>query len=324
VTSVAYDLHSVGLRVESTSREVHDAVNRRLRHFRAPASGVGCPDLRLEIGVGTEAPPFLGLAGAARPVYDTLEGPVLYHEESDTLALDYGGKARLLVHASTGQGRLWAAGAGADAVWLVTHLLLTLALVELLKRHGRYGLHAAGVSPVPGTVVLLAGQSGAGKTTLSLALTAAGWGFLADDTVFLDPTTGPTTVLAFPDEIDVTDETLALLPHLAVPPESGRPKRQLRFEDTAPGHPERRGRAVVVVFPAVADQPESTLRPMAPSDALAALAPNVLLTDPASSQRHLNALAALVGAVPAWSLETGRDFPTLAAQLGRVAAGTEA
>jgi coenzyme PQQ synthesis protein D (PqqD) len=45
-------------------------------------------------------------------------------------------------------------------------------------------LHAAGLM-APEGVLLIAGRKGSGKTTLSAALLAAGWGYLSDDTILL-------------------------------------------------------------------------------------------------------------------------------------------
>jgi len=67
---------------------------------------------------------------------------------------------------------------------LATHPLLTIALVETMKRFGRFPLHAAGLAR-QGKGVLVPGASGSGKSTTSVALVRAGFDFLSDDTVFL-------------------------------------------------------------------------------------------------------------------------------------------
>ena len=50
---------------------------------------------------------------------------------------------------------------------------------------------------------------------------------------------------------------------------------------------------------------------MGRDEALLELAPNVLLTEPRSSQAHLDVLAALVRETACYRLETGRDFHVL-------------
>jgi hypothetical protein len=193
-------------------------------------------------------------------------------------------------------------------------VVFTISLVEMLKQRGLYSVHAAGAS-ADGRGVILAGESGAGKSTLSLALTRAGFGFLGDDTLFLAPGPAGLRLVGFPDEIDVTDETIGLFPELAgllaVPPLQPGAKRQVRGEDTYAATVVAECRPAALVLPRVAHTERSTLRPISPAEALLELAPNVLLTDAAASQAHLDALAALARAGPCYRLETGRDLDSL-------------
>jgi hypothetical protein len=207
-----------------------------------------------------------------------------------------------------------------EDLWSLSHPLFTLPLVELLKHRGLYGLHAGGVcrdgrDGRDGRAVLLPGTSGSGKSTLTLALARAGFGFLGDDTLFLARSSEGLKVLAFPDEFDLTDQTVAFFPELASLLDVDRPdgwrKRQLRAEQVYRAN----GAEVVwecdpglLVFPRVAGVRESRLAPMPKDEALLELAPNVLLTDPASSQAHFDALAELVERSDCWRLETGTDL----------------
>lgn len=321
--AAAYDVHGVTVAVRSASRPVLDAVDRRLRSFRSgppdPAAADMPEDVIVDLVVGQAGDARPPAAGHGRPVYDAPGGQVFYDDADDLLWLDHPGSAWLRVEPSVGTARLWAAGDGEDDVWLVSHPLLTIALLELLKRRGRYSLHAAAMASTDGTVTLLAGGSGAGKTTLALALLRHGWAFLADDTVFLGAGEPGPTVLGFADEVDVGGGTADLLPGLddllaghTVP---GRDKRQLRVEEAFGATPVPEARPTALVFPAVGGDDRSRLEPLAPDEALVELAPNVLLTEPASSQAHLDALAALVRTTPCWRLETGRDFGRLAGML---------
>jgi hypothetical protein len=110
----------------------------------------------------------------------------------------------------------------------------------------------------------------------------------------------------------LTDETAAFFPELAAlreaPRREGWRKRRLRAEETygaplagevAPG---------LLIFPRISGREESALAPIEPGEALIELASNVLLTEPESSQAHLDALASLVAASSCWRLETGRDL----------------
>jgi hypothetical protein len=308
VAARSYVLHGLHLAVSGWGEAV-DALGSRLA--RLPAGSGDEPDLELEIAAGNAALP--GAAARGRPVYDPPDGAVLYDDEADRLHLELGPRLRAVCAPARGWARLACVGGdgaiGGD-LWTLSHPLATLPLVELLKRRGLYSVHAAGLCR-NGRGLVLPGTSGAGKSTLTLALARAGFGLLGDDTLFLARRPEGLRLLAFPDEIDLTLETLAffpeLVPYLAAPRPGWR-KRQLRPEDAygaevvwecAPGH---------LVFPRVAGTSESRLIPLDAGEALFELVPNVLLTEPVSSQAHLDALAGLAAGSACWRLETGRDL----------------
>jgi hypothetical protein len=317
VTERTYDFHGVGLAVRAgpdpRTEAAAAAADVRLRHFRAPLHR---SDVTVSL-TAEAAPSFDG--DRARPVYDTPFGPLLYDAAADRLWGDCRGRAWIDLELQAPAGaRL---GAGLEG-WLASHPLLTIALVELLKRHGRFALHAAALAHGE-AVVLFPAASGAGKTTLALALLDQGWGFLSDDMVFLQPRPARDrpVVLGFPDEVDVGPGTVELLPTLAAhlgTPAPERLKAPMLVEEAFGVEPVRAGTPVAVVFPRVGDGAASRLQPLDPGDALVELAPNVLLTDGPASQAHLDALAALVRATPCWSLETGQDFAALSGQLRRL------
>jgi hypothetical protein len=192
--------------------------------------------------------------------------------------------------------------------------------VELLKRRGLYGLHAGGVCR-DGRALLLPGTSGSGKSTLTLALARAGFGFLGDDTLFLAPRPGEgVRILAFPDEFDLTEQTLAFFPELAAlfgdAPRTGWRKRQVRAERAYGAPVVWECAPAVLVFPQVAGTPASELTPLSPGEALLELAPNVLLTEGRSSQGHLDVLAELVERSACYRLATGTDLEAAVELLG--------
>jgi hypothetical protein len=311
----SYGLHGLHLVVEEGAAVWEAAAAAALHGRLAPFaldSSQGeppPPDLRFALSPDLPARPAAG-----RPVYDPPVGEVLYDEGEDLLYLRYGPRLGVLCEPGAGRARLAAAEPSEADLWPLSHPLFTLPLVELLKRRGLYAVHAAGLSR-GGRALLLAGHSGAGKSTLTLALARAGCGFLGDDTLFLDRPPGRPAglrILAFPDEVDLTEESVGFFPeaaaHLEEAPRAGWRKRQLRAEqvyrtevvwECAPG---------ALIFPRVAGTADSVLEPLDRAEALFELAPNVLLTEPRSSQAHLDALAALVEASACYRLATGRDL----------------
>jgi hypothetical protein len=86
----------------------------------------------------------------------------------------------------------------------------------------------------------------------------------------------------------------------------------VRAEDRFGSERVDRARPVALVLPTITDSTESYLRAADTDALLATLAPNVLLTEPRSSQQHLDALAALTESVPAYDLAVGRDLAAAA------------
>ncbi len=307
-----YDLHGVRIGVIATSpadiaERAAAGVHARLAGLPLGSPGIAHPDILFEIHAG-DAHAFERPA-AARPVYDPPMGEVVYDDGAGLLYIGYG--PRLSVLCEPGRARASAIQLEEEDLWSLSHPLFTLPLVELLKHQGLYGLHAGGVCR-DGRALLLPGTRGSGKSTLTLALVRAGFGFLGDDTLFLARRPKGLKILAFPDELDLTDQTVAFFPELAPLLVPSRPagwrKRQLRAERTYDTEVVWECEPALLVFPQVAGVRESRLAPMPKDEALLELAPNVLLTDPESSQAHFDALAELVERSDCWRLETGTDL----------------
>ena len=289
---MSYSFHGLSLGI-SAPDEVRRAFHARFAAL--PTNGNGPPDILFEVQNDPLERPE-----RARTVYEPPAGEVVYDDGRDLLYLQQG-RLSALCEPAAGRVRFSAPAAEGEDLWILSHPLLSVPMMELLKRRGLFGVHAAGAS-LDGRALVLAGTSGSGKSTLSVALARAGFGFLGDDTLFLDGH----RVLAFPDEIDLTEQSVSFFPDLQLaPPPAGWRKRQLRADET---------RIVwestpsLLVFPRVSGRPRSELRPIDAGEALLELAPNVLLTEPASSQAHLDALAGLARASRCYRLETGTDL----------------
>jgi hypothetical protein len=300
---VSYDLHGVRLAVVAAGEAERAAAGVRARLSGLPMASEP-PDVTFEV---IDGHPFPRPEGA-RPVYDPPLGEVVYDDASDRLYIGHGPRLSVLCEPGRGLTRASVMGMEEGDLWTLSHPLFTLPLVEMLKRRGLYGLHAGGVCR-DGRALLLPGTSGAGKTTLTLALARAGLGFLGDDTLFLRRGPEGVEVLAFPDEFDLTDETVAFFPELSSLLDTERSEgwRKRQWRPAAAGVTWQAAPALLV-FPHVAGVPESRLVPMDRGEALLELAPNVLLTEPRSAQAHLDALAELVESSECWRLATGTDL----------------
>ncbi|HEX5760475.1 MAG TPA: hypothetical protein VF121_14915 [Thermoanaerobaculia bacterium] len=294
----------------SAWREAAAALAGRLEGL--PPDGPPPHDLKFELRLAAGAAEHaLPRPAAGRPVYEPPAGEVLYDPDADLLFLELGPRLRALCAPGRGRATVSALDPGPEELWLLSHPLFTLPLAELAKRRGLFPVHAGGVAR-GGRALLLAGASGSGKSTLALALLRSGLDFLGDDTLFLTRGAAGLRLHAFPDEVDLTDATVAFFPELhpllAAPLPAGWRKRRLRAERFYGAAVAWECAPAVLVLPRVVPGSESRLAPIDPGEALVELVANVLLTDPVSSQAHLDALAELAAASRCYRLETGSDL----------------
>jgi hypothetical protein len=308
-TERIFDLHGVGVAVCAEDRRVIDAIELRLRDFSSDA--VEDPELRFEFVA--DGSPDPEPRAAARPVYDTPHGTLHYLPDADVLR---GRLGRVELHCEAGRGvaRFCSPDYAGHDLYLATHPLATISLMELLERRGLFALHAACLASEPDRGVLLAGASGAGKSTLALALAHRGLRFLSDDLVFLAPDGGSdeVRVLGFADTIGLTEFAAAHFPALGPlrqqPPAAGFPKRLHRIEELFGTSALGSCRPRALVFPEVSLEEFSAITPLDPGDAMLRLVPDVLLTDPAATHAHLRAVAAVLKQVRCYTLVFGGDL----------------
>ena len=321
MTTRAYSVHGLHLSL-SAEDSVSTALHARLGCFPVLAAQ-GAADLSFEFHHVEDASHHVVArpAGAGRSVLEPGLGNLVYFDQSQELYLDIPPQGRALCDIRARRVQVSYPGATEKGLWFLSHPLFTIPLAELLKRRGLYMVHAAGLA-IAGKGLLVAGQSGAGKTTLALALLRAGFGFLADDTVFLAGENNALRILAFPDETDVTAQTLGFFPELhrlkRSPKPKDRPKHAFCSTHAYGVAPCWDCVPEIIVFPQPAGRHQSILTPMPKAEALMQLVCNVVRTEPRSSQAHLDALAGLVRNSRCFRLQTGRDFDRLPALLRSV------
>jgi len=176
-----YSIHGVGVAVNCDHDEVHERIREHLspyRVFEKPAAG---EEFIVSIKYGAAPAPVPEEAKLVLH-YERLHS---YYTERTTYFTDYHSTLQLgpegkHLHGNLSDTTLDEAGAA-----FFVDLLFNVSLFEGLRFHGLYYLHAAALTGPDGTGYLIIGNSGVGKTSLTMSLIEAGFKFLSDDTVFL-------------------------------------------------------------------------------------------------------------------------------------------
>lgn len=192
-----------------------------------------------------------------------------------------------------------------------------VALLWALRARALFELHAAAIAP-PGASrpIVIVGDAGSGKTTLTLAFLEAGARYLGDDRVLLRCDAGSRTeVLSYPRTFNVAPATARAFPRLS--------SRDLEA-DAADEAPQAVDPAVayassfhteaasptMLVFPRVVDEANTSMRAMAQSDAFDRLveASGVLTLEGLPYRDENLACLKDLSSVPAFELLSGQDL----------------
>ncbi|MEI2690712.1 MAG: hypothetical protein V9H69_13790 [Anaerolineae bacterium] len=230
------------------------------------------------------------------------EGPLLFTRHGDVMLTalhQEQGRTVGLVHA--------------PERWPLRHYkqAIFITLYQHLRRRGLHLIHASAIG-AQGRAALIAGQSGAGKTTTMLTSVTAGLDFLGDDTTLVQRTAdGGLDVVTLLSTLDVTNATAAWFPELAPHLSTQRShtgKRQIILAEAFPQRMAVRGRVAVILAPEICDQLHTCLAPINKAALLSDLLfYSVDLHDAALTRQHLEFLAQAVEQTPVFRLLLGRD-----------------
>jgi hypothetical protein len=198
---------------------------------------------------------------------------------------------------------------------------LHFALVELLKQHGLYTIHAAAMEK-GGRGVLISGASGRGKTTCCVSLLRAGYRCLSDDHPLLRETESGFEVLSFPVKIDVTEQTVQFFEELRQANgklHSGVRKQYFYVEELFSDAEADSCHPAAILFPRVVDAPTSRLEPLPKGRALEELMrQGMLVLDREVARRQFHSFSRLIAQTPCYRLHFGEDFLALPDLVGRL------
>lgn len=197
----------------------------------------------------------------------------------------------------------------------------------LVHRVGCHLLHANALLPPPAVArdhrgILLVGNCGAGKTTLTLSLLTAGWRYVADDSVLLQQAAAQVTGYALRRGFACTDRTATAWPWLDAQWRTGaRLNRRKRLIDLTDLEPERYVpwcQPAVLYFPRISAAPVSRVTALTALQSLTALVGQTssgLLVEPAATPAIMQLYQHLATHCGAYELDAGQDVLAHPAQV---------
>lgn len=284
-------LHGLAVRIVCPDPSLSEALESRFASFPSAAR----PEADITVVCIFNVDPHQAPADG-RVVYESPFATAVYSPGEDALYAFHSDGATMRCNPAARYAEISTSSSSESRDWVVTRPLLTLALMELVRRRGFFPLHAACLAR-DGAGVLVCGPSGSGKSTLTIALLEAGLDFLGDDLVFLERKGETVRALGFPDELGISADTAKHFPHLPADvdtsPPPGWPKARADVRVVAPdAHvtDSCEPRLLLLLFDGV--QP-GVVEEAGTDDALLELLPSMLLTEPATCAAHLQALVTL-------------------------------
>ncbi|HLL75782.1 MAG TPA: hypothetical protein VK421_11025 [Pyrinomonadaceae bacterium] len=204
---------------------------------------------------------------------------------------------------------------------------LSYAVPGALRKAGLFDLHAACVvEPSGGRGLIIAGNSGSGKSSLTIRLAAAGWGYLTDDLLALREESGVVNAWAFRRAFSISRPSLAragrppLLGLLGPPVNSDPSKHLLDPAACFPGQFAESCTPRALCFPSVTGEAVSRLERLSQAEAMRRLVRHSpwAAYDTSTARSHLAALARLASQCRVYELGAGLDLyerPGRAAEL---------
>lgn len=223
---------------------------------------------------------------------------------------------------ANGRGMYWCEDAKEiSASQMASPLRQLLAWWALDER--RVLCHAGAVGGAGGAV-LLAGRSGAGKSTTALACHAGGLSFLGDDCVIVSDGPAPRVASLYNSAKlngDNLDRFPGWKPRVHNPERPARDKAVFFVDRWEPRSIDRAGPLRAILLPRIVGSTTTRLRPASAVESLIALAPSSIRQTCGEGHETLRSLARFTAVVPGFVLELGTDLSQIPDVVARVIAG---
>jgi len=203
----------------------------------------------------------------------------------------------------------WVAGAGQIPYWERSFPMRTI-LHWWTQGRALQLMHAGAVGG-PSGGVLIAGKSGSGKSTTTLACLDAGMLYAGDDYILARIAPEPLVHSVY-GTAKLEPDNLHRFPHLrqfvSNPDDLEKEKAMIFLKDVRPAQLARSFPVRALLLPRVTGRRETTLRPATPVACLEAIAPTTILHLPGGSHDAFRKISLLSRSVPGYILDAGTDL----------------
>lgn len=241
------------------------------------------------------------------------DGEVLasFHRLAEDYVVRFIDRADFLIALASGTVTCWPTPGNRRAM---RDLYLNQVLPVIAAHHGKLVIHASGVA-IGGDAVAFVGATGRGKSTLAAAFARAGWPFLSDDGLYLEPARNG--FLASPNQPSFPlwlDSEAEVVRGEASPYEWEQiEKARIEADENLPFQREALP-LKALYFLGPGDAAEPAISAFSEREALAELINHSYLLDVedrAQIKQHFETLARLAGTVPSHRLDYPREFDRL-------------
>jgi hypothetical protein len=189
---------------------------------------------------------------------------------------------------------------------------LMLSVLWLFHRHGLFAIHGNALFK-DGLSVLIAGDSGSGKSTTALGLIQKGWKYLSDDVTLINQSSQGIKALAFQKGFSFDPRLAKYYPEINKLLKSSSWNGQKRFLDITSIYPENHLSTCVpniLIFPKIVSEGKSQLIPIDKTSALIMLMQSSggIMVDKEMAAQQVEVLKNLIYQTSSYRLLAGRDL----------------
>ena len=304
-----YSLHGLSIQVRWEGKGIEDEIDQFFSPF--PFTKLSCLNdpVHINLKFTTSDIPWAVLKQASEPI--CCYGLSIFDADNYVYVTD--GLSVFQLQPQAGTGLLTLHSSFREKPLLSKCNFFLIGLIHLLSRFRLYDLHAAGFIR-DGAGCLLLGESGSGKSSMTLSMVRQGWHYTSDDAILLKSSADGVEALSFRKKFFLDPVLIhhypEIAPYLERPTNGKRGKRFLYLDLVYPDRFYPDFLPKVLIYTSIVSQPESMLTPIDQTSSLIKLMKQSasLFFNREAVKAHLDALKQLVNQTDSYELIAGRDL----------------